>query len=108
MRDHPDTRGQDHRLGVGNGDEPTGVATQGRMFDQDQVLAPLPPAIAVELEAAERITLFCLATGTRAPGNGARTRSRLIVKGLIKREGLRLIVTELGRAVLSALLASEQ
>jgi len=32
----------------------------------------------------------------------------LIVKGLIKREGLRLIVTELGRAVLSALLASEQ
>jgi hypothetical protein len=52
--------------------------------------------------------LFCLATGTRAPGNGARTRSRLIVKGLIKREGLRLIVTELGRAVLSALLASEQ
>jgi hypothetical protein len=30
------------------------------------------------------------------------------VKGLIEREGLRLIVTELGRAVLSALLASEQ
>jgi hypothetical protein len=64
--------------------------------------------IAAELDAAERITLFCLATGTRAPGNGARTRSRLIVKGLIEREGLRLIVTELGRAVLSALLASEQ
>jgi hypothetical protein len=52
--------------------------------------------------------LFCLATGTRTPANGARTRSRLIVKGLIEREGLRLIVTKLGRAVLSALLASEQ
>jgi hypothetical protein len=51
--------------------------------------------IAAELDAAERITLFCLATGTRAPGNGARTQSRLIV-------------TKLGRAVLSALLASEQ
>ena len=43
----------------------------------------------------------------QGPGNGARTRSRLIVRGLIEREGLRLIVTELGRAVLSALLASE-
>jgi hypothetical protein len=64
--------------------------------------------ISAELDAAERITLLCLATGTRIPGNGARTRSRLIVKGLIEREGLRLNVTELGRAVLSALLASEQ
>jgi len=61
-----------------------------------------PQTIAAELDAAERITLFCLATGTKAPGNGERTRTRLIVKGLIGREGLRLIVTELGRVVLSA------
>jgi hypothetical protein len=67
-----------------------------------------PQTIATELDAAERITLFCLATGTRSPGNGERTRTRLIVKGLVEREGLRLIVTELGRAVLLALLASEQ
>ena len=32
-----------------------------------------PQTIATELDAAERITLFCLATGTRAPGNSART-----------------------------------
>ena len=63
--------------------------------------------IAAELDAAERITLFCLATGTRAPGNGARTRSRLIVKGLIEREGLRLVITDHGRAVLAALLAEQ-
>jgi hypothetical protein len=63
-----------------------------------------PETIAAELDAAERITLFYLATGTRVPGNSARTRSRLIVKGLIEREGLRLVVTDQGRAVLAALL----
>jgi len=62
-----------------------------------------PEGIAAELDAAERITLFCLATGTRAPGNSARTRSRLIVKGMIERDGTRIVITPLGQAVLSAL-----
>jgi hypothetical protein len=66
-----------------------------------------PEAIAAELDAAERITLFCLATGTRAPGNSARTRSRLLVRNLIAREGTRIVITDLGRAVLAALVSGE-
>jgi hypothetical protein len=56
----------------------------------------------------DSVRLRFLATGTRAPGKSARTRSRLIVKGLIEREGLRLVVTELGRAVLAALLVEQR
>jgi hypothetical protein len=60
------------------------------------------------MDAAGRIASFCLATGTRSPSSGARTRSRLIIKGLIEREGLRLNSPSWGPARLSALLVSEQ
>jgi hypothetical protein len=58
-----------------------------------------PEAIVIELDAAERIALFCIASHTsltEAAGNAAVTRARLIVKGLIDRDGSRLFTTETG------------
>jgi hypothetical protein len=65
------------------------------------------PTIAAELDASERIFLFCLASGTslaNAAGNTATRRSRLVVKGLIERDGSKFVMTEQGRAVLAALI----
>jgi hypothetical protein len=67
-----------------------------------------PDAIAAELDAPQRIFLFCLASGTslaKAAGNTTAIRSRLIIRGLIERAGSRFIITDRGRDVLSALLA---
>jgi hypothetical protein len=66
-----------------------------------------PEAIAIELDAAERIGLFCIASHTsltEAAGDAAVTRTRLIVKGLIDRDGSRLFTTEQGRAALAVLI----
>ena len=68
-----------------------------------------PEAIAAELDAPERIVLFCVASGTsltKAVGNTAIARSRLVVRGLIERGGSCFFITEQGRAVLAALVAS--
>jgi hypothetical protein len=64
-------------------------------------------AIAAELDVPQRILLFCLASNTnvaKAGVNNATVRSRLIVRGLIERQGSRFVVTELGRAVLAVLI----
>jgi hypothetical protein len=66
-----------------------------------------PETIAAELDAPERIFLFCLASGTslaKAAGNTATTRSRLVVKGLIERDGSKFVMTDQDRAVLAALI----
>jgi hypothetical protein len=68
-----------------------------------------PETIAAELDAPERIFLFCLASGTslaKAAGNTAIVRSRLVVRGLIERDVSRFVITDLGRAVLAALIES--
>jgi hypothetical protein len=65
-----------------------------------------PDAIAAELDAPERILRFCIASGTslaKAAGNTASVRSRLIVRGLIERASSPFAITDLGRAVLTAL-----
>jgi hypothetical protein len=70
----------------------------------------IPETIAAELDPAEGILLFCIASGTsmaKAAGNSATTRSRLIVRGLIERDGSRFVITDQGRAVLAALLADK-
>jgi len=67
-----------------------------------------PEAIAAELDAAERIVLFCIASHTnlaKTAGNTAATRSRLVVKGLIERDVSRFVITRSGREVLMALVA---
>jgi hypothetical protein len=59
-----------------------------------------PDAIAVELDAPERILRFCIASGTslaKAAGNTACVRSRLIVRGLIERASSPFAITDLGR-----------
>ena len=69
-----------------------------------------PEAIAAELDAAERIVLFCIGSHTnlaKAAGNTAATRSRLVVKGLIERDGSWFVITRAGRDVLMALLAGD-
>jgi hypothetical protein len=63
-----------------------------------------PEAIAAELDAQERVVLFCVASRTNFPITNP-VRSRLIIRGLIERTGSRFIVTDLGRAVLATLLA---
>jgi hypothetical protein len=63
-------------------------------------------AIAAELDVAQRVLLFYLASDTnvaKAGVNNATVRSRLIVRGLIERNGSRFVITDQGRAVLSAL-----
>lgn len=65
-----------------------------------------PESIAAELDAPERVFLFCLASGTslaKAAGNTASVRSRLIVRGLIERDASRFVITDERRAVLAAL-----
>jgi hypothetical protein len=67
-----------------------------------------PDTVAAELDAAERIHLFCLASGTslaKTTGNTAAIRGRLVIRGLIERDGSSFVVTEQGREVLAALLA---
>jgi len=69
-----------------------------------------PEAIATELDVRERVLLFCLASDTntaKAGVNNATVRSRLIVRGLIERQGSRFVVTEQGRAVLAALIEGQ-
>ena len=68
-----------------------------------------PEAIAAELEAPERIVLFCIASGTsltKTMGNTAIARSRLVVRGLIERQGSDFVATDQGRAVLAVLLGT--
>jgi hypothetical protein len=64
-----------------------------------------PEVIAAELNPRERVLLFCIASKTRS-GHTTEVRTRLIVRGLIERNGSRFVVTELGRAVLAALIES--
>jgi hypothetical protein len=67
-----------------------------------------PEAIAAELDVRERVLLFCLGSDTNAAEagvNNASARSRLIVRGLIDRNGSQFVITEQGREVLAALLA---
>jgi hypothetical protein len=69
-----------------------------------------PETIAAELDAPERIVLFCIASGTslaKVTGNTVTARSRLVVRGLIERDGSRFVVTDQGRAVLAALVERE-
>jgi len=78
------------------------------MPDQPRPRRLTPEAIAAELDAAERIFLFCLASDTRtakAPDDKAPVHIRLITKGLIKREGSRIVINDEGREVLATLLA---
>jgi len=55
-----------------------------------------PEAIAAELDAPERIVLFCIGSHTnlaKAAGNTSSMLSWLIVKGLIDRDGSRFVIT---------------
>jgi len=61
--------------------------------------------IAAELNPRERVALFCIASRTRS-GATTGVRTRLVVRGLIQRHGSQLVLTELGRAVLAALIES--
>jgi len=66
-----------------------------------------PEVIAAKIDSAERILLFCIATGTsmaKIAGNSAATRSRLIVRGLIERNGSRAIITGAGSDVFAVLI----
>jgi hypothetical protein len=64
--------------------------------------------VAAELSVAERVLLFCVASGTewaRAGVTGA-TATAMVVRGLIERDsGDDLALTKDGRAVLDALLS---
>jgi hypothetical protein len=64
-----------------------------------------PETVAAELDAEERIALFCIASHTSFGMSGGNiTRTRLIVRGLIDRDGSRVFITDQGRAVLAALI----
>jgi hypothetical protein len=76
--------------------------TQGATSANPMRAKRIPDAIAVELDAPERISLFCIASGANAAGNTASVRSRLIVRGLIERAGSQFAITDLGQAVLTA------
>jgi hypothetical protein len=59
-----------------------------------------PEAGGAELDAPERIMLFCLASGTtliKAADNRATMRSRLVVGRLIERDRPRFVITDLRR-----------
>jgi hypothetical protein len=58
----------------------------------------IPDVIAVELDAPERISLFCIASGANAAGNTASVRSRLIARGLIERASSQLATIDLERS----------
>jgi hypothetical protein len=71
-----------------------------------------PDRIAAGLSVPERVLLFCVASGTdwvKAAVTGA-TVQVMLVKGLVERDRApnRLVVTELGRAVLADLLKPSQ
>jgi hypothetical protein len=78
---------------------PDDAATMTETLTQAPALAALTPS--------ERILLFCVASGTGAPKTRTirRTIEGLTTKGLIKREPDRLVLTEVGRATLNALLS---
>jgi hypothetical protein len=69
---------------------------------------PVPNSVASELTVPERVLLFCLASGTDwfKAGVTPTTAKKMLVKGLIERDGAGLLVlTEHGRSALSALIA---
>ena len=72
---------------------------------------PTPHSVADELTAAERVLLFCLASGTDWAEAGVTHASvrHLRVRNLVDRDPAsnRFVLTELGRAVLSALLSPQ-
>ena len=88
-------------------------------ISRDRVLAPSPGALvpvarqnnvmrsAASSSAAASYSITSSASAS-SEGGTVRPSMQAVSACLIEREGLRLIVTELGRAVLSALLASEQ
>jgi hypothetical protein len=65
-----------------------------------------PEAIAAELNPRERVFLFCIASKTRS-GATTAVRMRLTLRGLIERVGSELVLTDLGRAVLMALIQGQ-
>jgi hypothetical protein len=65
-------------------------------------------ALGTELSVAERILLFCVASGTEWEWAGVTgaTVAVLVVRGLIERDaGGRLVLTKPGSAVLDAMIA---
>ena len=78
------------------------LIVEGRMPDRKH---RTPEAIAAELDAAgaHLPVLPCLGTSlAKAAGNTAIVRSRLVVRGLIERDGSRYVITDQGRAELAA------
>ena len=81
-----------------------------RMPDTRNRLRRTPESIAAELDATERIVLFCIGSHTnlaKAVGSTSSMLSRLIVKGLIERDASWFVITRVGREVLMALVAGE-
>jgi hypothetical protein len=69
--------------------------------------APTTETIAAELTVPERVLLFCLASGTDWVKAGVThaTAQHLLVRGLVERDKASgYVLTDQGRAVLSALL----
>jgi hypothetical protein len=71
-----------------------------------------PEAIAAELDAEERVLLFCVASGTPWARSGVKARTVQLadVRGLVDRvRGTQqLALTNLGRAVLNVLIRPEE
>jgi hypothetical protein len=69
---------------------------------------PITEAIAASLTVSERLLLFCITTDTdwAAAGITGATARTMQVKGLIERDqaATRLVLTEQGQAVLTAML----
>jgi hypothetical protein len=66
-----------------------------------------PEGVAPNLTVAERVLLFCIASGTdwQKAGVSGATVTAVVVKGLIERDrAARLTLSEQGRAALAALL----
>jgi hypothetical protein len=70
---------------------------------------PTPKSIAAKLAVAQRLLLFCVASGTdhRKAGVNSASVQLAIFRGLVKRSEAtqRLALTDHGRAVLAALLS---
>jgi hypothetical protein len=69
---------------------------------------PTPASIAADLTLPERLLLFCLASDTdwQAASITHATAQHMMVRGLIDRAATRYALTDQGRAVLGARLAT--